>query len=84
MQLQIGIGNSTTFWNPQSPLLEDEDRAGERREWRYRLEYGAYYIMESVVSSLKDEDGRGGSELGRDYRLECGAVLRSGICSFHR
>jgi hypothetical protein len=58
MPLQIGIGYSTTFWNPQSPLLEDEDRAGERRERHYRLEYGAYYILESAVSSLKDEDGR--------------------------
>lgn len=56
----------------------------ERRERRYRLESGAYYIMESAGSSLKDEDGRGGSELGRDYRMECGALLRSGICIFHR
>jgi len=45
MPLQIGIGYSTSFWNPQSPLLED-DRAGERRGRRYRLESGAYYIMD--------------------------------------
>ncbi len=52
MPLQIGIGYSTTFCNPQSPLLEDEDRAGERREPHYRLESGSYYILESAVSSL--------------------------------
>jgi hypothetical protein len=52
MPLQIGIGYSTTFWKPHFPLLEDEDRAGERRERHYRLESGAYYIMESAVSSL--------------------------------
>jgi hypothetical protein len=50
MPLQIGIGYSTTFWNPQSPLLEDEDRAGERdgngiTDWNVVLYYPVEHIL---------------------------------------
>jgi hypothetical protein len=61
MPLQIGIGDSTTFWNPQSPLLEDEDRAG--RETGTALQTGIWCLLHyGICRLISKRRGRPGRE----------------------